>query len=529
MLSKDLHRNIFLVGTAGLIVGLPLWPILLSLSQLLLSLNWLVELNYKEKLRTIWYRKSIVLLASIYIVHLIGLMNTTHFNYALNDLKIKLPLFALPVIYGTSEPLSGKELKSMLKLFIGAVLISSIISTVVISGITKIILVDSRHASIIIHHIRFSLLLVLAIYLLFYFLFFKYHSLLKWEKIAFVLSCLWLIFFLFLLNAFTGIVIFLILLPVAILWWAFHTKSAFIVRISFATTLFLLTTIVLYSMHSYHRFNIRYQTEANTLQSFTKNGNKYSHLINDSNYENGHQIWIYLCEKELKKEWDNTSKFKYDSLDRKGQPIRTTIIRYLTSLGYNKDSVGVSKLTSKDIDMIERGYTNYLYKNKFAVYPRLYELFWQLEMFKKTNNPSGQSLAQRIVYFRTGIKIIHRHFWLGAGTGDLQDIFDKQYDIDKSPLPTTLRLRAHNQFLTFFIAFGVFGFSWICFALFYAPYLEKKYSYFLFTIFLLIGILSMLDDDTLETQAGVTIFAFFYSFLLYLSSDKEILDDLQTR
>jgi len=528
MLSKKIHRSIFFLGTGGILLGLPLWPYLMSISQILLALNWIIELQFKDKLETIWERKSIILLASIYIIHLLGLINTTDYSYALNDIKIKLPLFALPIIYGTSKPLSNKELKIFFTLFISAILISSFISSSIIFGFTSKVLVDSRHASIIMHHIRFSLLLVLSIYILYYYLFFKFQSLVRWEKILSGLSMLWLIYFLFLLNAFTGIIIFMILLPVAILWWAYYIKSASIKKLSWAATSIILISIVIYPLYSYHRYNHKDRINLNTLPSHTINGNEYTNRISDQNYENGHQTWIYLCEKELKKEWNTRSNFKYDSLDRKGQSINTTIIRYLTSIGYHKDSVGISQLTSKDIDMIEKGYTNYLYKNKFAIYPRLYELYWQLEMFKKTNNPSGQSLAQRIVYFKTGVKLIHRYFWVGAGTGDLQDIFNKQYDIDKSPLPHLLRLRAHNQLLTFLITFGIFGFLWICFALLYSPYLEKKYSFFLFTIFLLIGMLSMLDDDTLETQAGVTIFAFFYSFLLYLSSENDIKDEIKT-
>ncbi|MDG2226927.1 MAG: hypothetical protein P8L20_04265 [Flavobacteriales bacterium] len=38
--------------------------------------------------------------------------------------------------------------------------------------------------------------------------------------------------------------------------------------------------------------------------------------------------------------------------------------------------------------------------------------------------------------------------------------------------------------------------------------------------FLVISLLSFLGDDTLETQAGVTFFAFFNSFFLFHSSNK---------
>ncbi len=147
-------------------------------------------------------------------------------------------------------------------------------------------------------------------------------------------------------------------------------------------------------------------------------------------------------------------------------------------------------------------------------------LLWEIEQYKKTGDPSGQSLGQRIEYLKTGIHILKRHFWLGTGTGDADNEFRIQYKLDDSKLKPIWRHRTHNQFITLFLTFGVFGFLWFLFALFLPPFLEKKYCNFLFTMFFLIGILSMLNEDTLETHVGVSFFAFFYSFLLFSMPDK---------
>ncbi len=526
MLLKAHHRYIFLIGTCGILIGLPLSPFLLSISQLILSLNWIIELNYKEKLYKIWNRKSILLLSSVYIVHVIGLLNTSDYNYALNDLKIKLPLLALPIIFGTSDPLTFREFKFMINLFLGSVIISSLVSTFVLFGFTKIILVDSRLASIIINHIRLSLLVVLSFYLMFYFLLFLNHVITSYEKITYTFCMLWMVIFLFLLNALTGIVIFLILLPFSIIWWAIKSNNKYIYKWSLVITFLILFILIFYSVYSYQRFNKKYLTDIKHLKTFTVNGNQYVYSINDQNFENGHQIWVYICEPELRNEWNKRSQFKYDSLDRKGQALRVTLIRYLTSLGYYKDSVGISRLTREDIGMIEKGYTNYLYKNKIALYPRIYEFFWQFHMYKMNRNPNGQSVTQRIEYFNTGVRMLEKFFWFGTGTGDIDNEFQAQYEKDKSLLLPVFRNRSHNQFLTFFITFGLFGFIFICFSFIYSPFLEKKYGNYLFCIFFLISILSMLDDDTLETQAGVTFFAFFFSFFLYSFSDTtKLIDD----
>ena len=42
----------------------------------------------------------------------------------------------------------------------------------------------------------------------------------------------------------------------------------------------------------------------------------------------------------------------------------------------------------------------------------------------------------------------------------------------------------------------------------------------LFLVFFFIGIVSMLNEDTLETQAGVTFYSFFYALLLWGIADN---------
>ena len=45
---------------------------------------------------------------------------------------------------------------------------------------------------------------------------------------------------------------------------------------------------------------------------------------------------------------------------------------------------------------------------------------------------------------------------------------------------------------------------------------------FFYLVFFLIMVFSMLSDDTLETQAGATLFAFFMAFLLFGRKTKNV-------
>ena len=65
------------------------------------------------------------------------------------------------------------------------------------------------------------------------------------------------------------------------------------------------------------------------------------------------------------------------------------------------------------------------------------------------------------------------------------------------------------------VGFGLVGLLLFVVILLY-PYCSKKdYRSYLYTVFLVIALLSMLPEDTIETQAGVTWFAFFNSLLIF--------------
>jgi len=172
-------------------------------------------------------------------------------------------------------------------------------------------------------------------------------------------------------------------------------------------------------------------------------------------------------------------------------------------------------LKNEEIKAIESGVANYTFLEKWKVYPLVYNALWELYEYKKTGNASGHSLAQRIEYLKTAKEIIKEHFWFGVGTGNVRLAFDKKYIEMNSLLENEWRLRAHNQLVTFLLTFGIFGFIWLIFALFYPAIKEKGFNDFLFTILFLIIIISFINEDTFETQAGVTFFIIFYSVFIF--------------
>ncbi len=452
---------------------------------------------------------------TIYLVHVIGLLYSNDFQYAFHDLRIKLPFLALPIIIGTSEQLTGKQIKYILLLFISTVVVSTFISTAILFNLTKIEVNDIREISPFISHIRFALLVNMAIFSLIYYIFFNTSNKVYLRgKVFYFLATIWLIIFLFLLQSFTGILIFIIITPFIIIVWAVNQKNPVAKTTVILAILAGLFLITIYISSSVRKFYSVEEIDPKRIDNYTINGNKYYHDFNYKVLENGNYIRIYICEDELRSEWNKRSEYDYDGKDKKGQNINQTLIRYLTSKGLRKDSAGVSKLTKEDIRLVENGYSNYIFKSKLGIYPRIYQIIWEIDTYKKVGNPSGHSITQRFEFQKNAIQIIRKNFWLGVGTGDVLQAFNIQYNISNSPLAEKWRLKAHNQLITFFLTFGVFGFLWIMFSLIYPVFYEKKHRSLLFIVFFLIALFSMLNEDTLETHAGISFFSYFYALLL---------------
>ena len=144
-------------------------------------------------------------------------------------------------------------------------------------------------------------------------------------------------------------------------------------------------------------------------------------------------------------------------------------------------------------------------------------MLWEIHNLQLGGDPSGHSAAQRFEFWKAAIGIIKDHGWTGVGTGDLPEAFRNQYQKMDSPLSEKWRLRSHNQYLSFAVAFGIPGLLWFL-ATLLMPLISKIRSRnFLYASFAIAAMVSMITEDTLETQAGVTFFALFNSLFLFVN------------
>ena len=260
---------------------------------------------------------------------------------------------------------------------------------------------------------------------------------------------------------------------------------------------------------SYEPFDIH------KLDKYTTSGNPYLHNP-DGGMENGKFLFVYLCEPEMREAWQQRSKLNFEGSDGQNQKLRYTLTRYMTSKGLRKDKEGMASLTDSDIRNIENGIANVNYTQGIGIEARLMKILFEYENYKITGDPSGHSVMQRIEYWKTSWSIIEKNFWFGVGTGDMNVAFQQEYELQNSKLDMDWRLRSHNQYLSIWVGFGIVGLLWFLFALIYAPIHNKSFHSLFYFVFFIIFMVSMLTEDTIESQAGVTFFVFFNALFLFL-------------
>ena len=509
------HPAIYYTGLGLMIISLPVSQFALSVSQFIILGNWLLEGDFKNKFKSFVTNKPAVVLSSLFVLHVAGLLYTTDLDYAIKDLRIKLPILALPVIFSTSRPIESRVFDLFIKLFIGSCLVATFIGFGIL--MTKDIS-DIREISPFISHIRLSLNICLAIFFSGHFLFIKYRNN-QIIRIVLLLIILWFVTYLILSESATGFYVMTGTL-IALLIFVFPKIKDPKIKWSLGISALLIPTVVVfYLYHTSKTYLTPDRGELKNLVYQTSQGNIYTHDTLSYSVENGRYPGLYVCDTELRDSWNSRSNLDYDGQDAMGHELKTTLIRYLNSRGFRKDAEGMKKLIDDDIRNIEKGIANYFYSKKFNLNSRMYKILWEFQEMKKGAGPGGTSFVQRLDFWKAATGIIRENFWTGVGTGDMDEAFALQYEKTNSKLAPEFRFRSHNQFLAIFTAFGFIGFLWFVFTLVYPPFQLKAFNKYRYVVFFLIIVLSMLTEDTLETQMGVTLYAFFNSFLLFLNKD----------
>jgi hypothetical protein len=483
--------------------------ILMSVGSILLFALWLYHPGPVEGVRRLRKNVPALLMIGLFLMHFVWLINTTDFQYAFKDIRIKLPLLIFGLVFGSTFISQRQRAYIFAALGVGLWVAS-------LTGYYQYFFVQTNvldHRSIVtgISHIRLSVLMVIFVAAVLYY----WRAMSPVIKLLALLSVANVIFFFNLIQAATGSVLLAILTLWAVGYYASRRLSK---AWNIGLTMALLAGIVAASIYTFGYYQKYFVSDESTrtLETVTALGNPYHHMPGAGYVENGHYIFINMCREELIPAWNERSNVAIDDNIPESEALIGTLTRYLTSKGLSKDRAGVYALTSEDIHNIEQGIPSIIYAQKSGLALRYHTFLFGIHTYSISGNASGLSFLQRVVYWDAAVKLIAKKPLLGTGTGDVKSAFLEIYDEMETNLEPKYRNRAHNQFLSFFVSFGILGFLYFL-SLFVVPVALSRPD-FLYLSFLLIAFVACLTEDTLETQAGATIFSFFYG--LFASREK---------
>ena len=512
---SQLIRQGYFLGLVMLATSLTLSPFVMSAAQFWLIGIWIIDgivnKDFKAKCSRFWHNKAAVILVAFYLLHVVGLAYTADFQYAMKDLRVKLPLLLLPFLFASTEPLDRKHFDLLLNIYVLSVFVATWFS---FAAYLKHDYEDVREISHFISHIRFCLHIVFCMAITAYYLFTRSSK--WWSKLLQIAVILWFGYQIYIFESLSGYVVLAAVIVVSILYAFLEWKKAKAWRITIvAIAIVALSASAIFLSQMVKPLVKIEPVDYAALEKKTAQGNYYWHDTIHNPVEDGHYVGLYYCRKELQETWPLRSELAINGQTTNGENLEATLARYLTSKGLRKDAEGVMALSDKDIQNIEQGIPNYNNWLHPGIRARLSSTIFEYNLYRHYNNPNGGSLSQRIEYTRASFHIIKKHPLFGVGTGDVPNAFAEAYNEIQSPLSDEFRYRAHNQYLAITVAFGLVGLALFLTSLLFPYFSSKKNRHYLYTIFLCVILLSMFPEDTLETQAGASLFAFFNALLLF--------------
>ncbi len=515
-----INENLFFIISALFVLSIPYSESFISITSGLIALQLFYPYFFKNYAGRILHDKTLWAFMSIYGFFLIGYIFCDHPAHGLYELRKNMFWVIIPPGVALTKKLTEKQFWIVIFLFIFAVSVGAVIASVKILLFDKLQLDDIRDATYI-SNIIYSLQVVFSFFILLYARIIKapVFRKIKWPFI--IVWCIWLFAFLNIQKSLTGLISFVFTAFVFLVWFIKQSekKSFRITGVIFIVALFIVPAGYI-SYVAYNFYNVKNEMPPRDIE--TKNGNPYRFDFDNKMTENGHFVYWYLCDEELEPAWNSVSDYDVHDMNKDGYTIYSTLIRYLSSKGLRKDSAGVASLSKQDIENIENGFSNYIfYEKRFSLYPRVYETIWELDRYLKINDPNNQSFSQRIEYNKAALYIIKHNFW-GIGTGNAKNYYNEAYQQIDSNLDEAFQFSAHNQYLTYMVRFGVPGFVLILLLILYGIHNKKGFNNFMVIILLMVFGMANFGENTLENHAGLSLFLFFLSLLLWHYPQKRI-------
>ncbi len=153
----------------------------------------------------------------------------------------------------------------------------------------------------------------------------------------------------------------------------------------------------------------------------------------------------------------------------------------------------------------------------FLFMPSLNNRLQEINANPQTFNYFQNTVVQRQIIFDSNVKVALAHFWTGTGTRNAQFLLDYCYSVMSAGLIEAGKYNSHNQFLSFFVNYGILGL--LVFVALFVVLFRFSLRYPFGIILILALSLSMLTESILERQMGVYLFI-LSSILIFNKNTK---------
>jgi len=454
-MSRNLSSKLFLYSLLYIALTIPFqWKYLpFSVGITMLGLVWVFGSNLSQKIKKFVKNPYAILLSGLYLLYLISILYSENKSYGFTDLLLKLPLLLFPLFLSTTDSLNNSQYKSVLRTFAISTFFAAITTLLIgYSNYTK----TGLTKYFFYHDLTiFMHSVYYALYALFAIVIFIYlyrKTQNKKSKILYTLMAFGLNIFLFLLASRMQILIFIILLTIYILIVAFKKK-----RIIAGIAILCLSYVCIFLLvTTIPRTSVRFEQT----KKYLKNIN-YEKTNSDARV----QIWDAAFTVIKKNYWTGTGV----------GDVKDELLSQYTLLSSN-ESDKEKVIDDKIID---------IQNNK--------KWFLHIKEKAKENNISVEDqLFVDAIFVLGDTKSRYKHF------------IKKGYNY-------------HGQFLQTLSAVGLLGFLFLFFSLLIPAYnLGLKNKNYLLLAFLFMVFVSFITESMLERQAGVIVYAFFISFLVFI-------------
>lgn len=509
MFPPYIHRYIFLIGTSGLMFGMMVGTATASIPEIILMSNWLLEGQFKQKWDLLKSNKIYWALIVIYLLHLISILYSHNLTDAINDLRVKLPLFVLPTVYFSTTKLSKKEFHIALGCLIAGVFANT--AWCYLYSFVLHELEAGREVSRFMSHIRLGLFVNLAILCCVYL-----SSVIKSFKLKIILVILiiYFIYMLMVLALTAGIGFFgLMIVMGAVILMIKKVQRKYIL-----IGLTILTGGLLYlgqQLISFKRELLTINDSPSNLKlDKTKAGNYFRH---DSSHqiESGYIVNMNVNYEEVQNTWNQRYPNDTFNIPQQYNLKRFYILsRYFSSKGLPGEAYSFNLLSETDYNNILNNVPNPTYPSWNSMKKRFYELVWDITEYQHGANINGHSFSMRLHYWEVALSQIKKKWWFGHGIGSVNKSMQEGYASFKTQLDKNWQLRPHQQFLTITLGLGIIGLLLFLLSLLYPIFSLKKQMPLVYYLFLALVITSFLFEDTLETIAGICFYAVFNTIML---------------